>query len=370
MKTKELARELIEFETVSPVKDPAIFEFLQTYLGEYGVEAEIHDINGVKNLTAETGEGSTEICLNGHVDVVAPGDGWKVTDPFNSREMNNRLYGRGASDMKTGVAAMVNAFLDLHQAEGFDGRITLMITGDEEIGGENGSETLVAGFMNNGHNFDYALVGEPTDLNIQVGTRGVAWFNVHLKGDEIHAARANLVDNVMNDLPQAVSALNNLDMNCETNEAMPEPNSEVTLIETNETYNSIPSTVKLGMDFRYLPGQSINDIRQDIDNALSQFDFEYEIELENDHGGAYLLEDENFKQIAIEEVEKVKGTRPEEITEGGASDGRFFSEHGTPFIELGVDQEPAHQVDEFCEIEKIEKLRVAYKNISKRLARN
>jgi succinyl-diaminopimelate desuccinylase len=306
--------------------------------------------------------------LNGHVDVVAPGDDWKVTEPFKARELNDRLYGRGASDMKTGVAAMVNAFIDLHQRGDLEGRVTLMLTGDEEIGGENGSETLVAGFMNNGHDFDYAIVGEPTDLNVQVGTRGVAWFNVHLKGDEIHAARANLVNNVMDTLPKVVTALNNLDMDYDENEAMPEPNSEVTLIETNETYNSIPSTVKLGMDFRYLPNQSINDIRQDIDNALSQFDVEYEIELENDHGGAYLLEDEEFKQIAVEEVEKVKGMKPEKITEGGASDGRFFSEHGTPFIELGVDQEPAHQVDEYCEIKKIEKLRVAYRNITQKLA--
>lgn len=368
IETKELAEELIEFETLPPVEDPAVFEFLQTYLADHGIEAEIHNFNGVKNLTAEIGEGATEICFNGHLDVVDPGEGWKVTQPFNPREMNDRLYGRGASDMKTGVAAMVNAFIDLYKKGEVDGRVTLMLTGDEEIGGENGTETLVAGFMNNGHDFDYAIVGEPTDLNIQVGTRGVAWFNVHLKGDEIHAARASLVDNVMDDLPKVVDALNNLEMEYEGNEAMPEPSSEVTLIETNKTYNSTPSTVKLGMDFRYLPNQSINDIRKDIDNALRKFDVEYEVELENDHGGAYLLQDEEFKKIAIEEVEKVKGVKPDEITEGGASDGRFFSEHGTPFIELGVDQEPAHQTDEFCEVEKIEKLRVAYRNIAEKLA--
>jgi succinyl-diaminopimelate desuccinylase len=367
IETTELTEKLMEFKTVTPVENPAIFEFIQTYLGQHGIESEIHDINGVKNLTAETGDGETEICFNGHVDVVPPGEGWTVSEPFEPREMNGRLYGRGAADMKAGVAALVNAFIDLHEDDEFQGRCTLMIVGDEELGSENGSEPLVAAYMNNGHDFDYAVIGEPTDLNIQVGTRGAAWFNIYLKGEEMHAARAHLAHNVVNDLSDVINALNNLEMDYTNDTLLQDPNSEVTAIETNKTYNSIPSVIELGMDFRYVPGQSINDLRKEIDRALDQFDVEYDIELEIDHGGAYVLEDDEFKQVSVEEVEKVRGVKPDTITEGGGSDGRFFSEHGTPFIELGVNQEPVHQIDEYCKVENIEKLRVAYRNIAKRL---
>lgn len=368
MKTEKLAKELIGFETITPVDNPEIFEFLRMYLEDKGIESEIHDVNGVKNLTAEIGHGGASICLNGHVDVVPPGKGWEATDPFVPAVRDGKLYGRGAADMKTGTAALINAFVDLNQDPDFDGSATLMIVGDEEIGGENGSEALVEKYYGNGEGFDYAVVGEPTDLDIQVGTRGAAWFNVYLQGEEFHASRSGMAYNVLNDVPEVIDALNNIELE-NGHSDLPEPSLEVTTIETNETYNSIPSWVKVGVDVRYLPSQTIEGIKQRISEALDQTPVEYRVELEIDHGGAYTLNDQRFRDIATEAVEKIREETPGHITEGGGSDGRFFANKGTPFIELGVNQEPAHAEDEYCQVENLEKLRRMYYTISRELAR-
>lgn len=369
METEELAEELISFETVTPVEEPEVFEFLRMYLADHGVESEIHDINGVKNLTAETGDGEVSICLNGHVDVVPPGKGWEVTRPFVPLVKDGKIYGRGAADMKTGAAALINAFLDLHEDDDFEGSATLMIVGDEEIGGENGSKALVERYYANGEGFDYALVGEPTDMNIQVGTRGAAWFNVYLKGEEFHASRAEKGYNVLRDLPDVMNALKDTELE-DGHEDLPEPSLEVTSVETNDTYNSIPSWVKIGLDVRYLPSHTIEEIKDEISRALDQTNADYEVELEIDHGGAYMLDDELFKHTATDAVTDVRGEAPDHITEGGGSDGRFFANKETPFIDLGVNQEPGHAEDEYCNADSLEKLREMYYRISRDLAKS
>lgn len=365
MKSDELAMKLMEFETVSPVEDQEVFDFLADYLRDNGVEPEIHTIGGVKNLTAEIGDGKTEICFNGHLDVVAADGEWTVTDPFEPRKVDGRIYGRGAADMKSGVAAMVNAFLDLR--EGFEGGLTLMLVGDEEIGGDRGTEPLVKAFMEDGHDFDYAVVGEPTDLNVQVGTRGAAWFNLHLYGEEKHASRAHKADNVMEVLPDVLGALNGIELTYEDDTELVPPGIEVTSVRTDDTYNSLPGEVEIRIDARYVPGQSMRGLENAINDAIEHLDVEYVIELEQDHGGAYLLQDESFRRTALERISDL-AQKPEEITGGGGSDGRFFSRHGTPFIELGVNQEPVHGVDENCSVENVRKLRNIYADIARDLA--
>jgi len=370
MKVEELAKELMKFETVSPIEDKKIFEFLKGYLEQEGITPEIVTHGDVKNLVAETGnpEGK-RICLNGHLDVVAAEGEWEITNPFEPIIKDNKLYGRGAADMKAALAAQIKAFIDLHNDEEFDGHATLMCVGDEEIGGFNGSKAIVSEYYNRDNGFDYAIVGEATDLNIQVGTRGVLWLDIYLKGDNIHATRTHLADkNTIKELPKALENLQNLEMTFENNGSLPNPTAEVTNVDTGDTYNSLPGTIKIGMDIRYLPSQSIKNIKRDILNALNDLDVDIEIQVNTDHGGAFELKDKKFRQVSKEVLDEIRGKTPEEITEGGASDGRFFSEQNTPFIELGVNQEKVHGKDEFCKIANLEKLRQAYYEISKQLA--
>ncbi|MFB6174740.1 MAG: M20 family metallopeptidase [Candidatus Nanohalobium sp.] len=371
MKTEELVLKLMEYETVSPVKNPEVFQFLKGMLEDEGIDAEIREINGVYNLVAETGdpEADESVCLNGHMDVVEPEGEWSVTEPFKPVEKDGKLYGRGASDMKGALAAQIKAFIDLHRDSEFTDRAVLMAVGDEEIGGFDGSKALANEYHEEDKGFDHVLVGEPTDLDIQVGTRGLFWANVYLRGESVHATRPHLAEmNTMEALPEALEKLRNLEMSFENDGPLPDPSSEVTIVESTDTYNSIPAEVKIGMDVRYLPGQEVQEVVEDIEKALEGLDVEVEVEVEQDHGGDFKLEDKKFRETAVKVLSDVLDREPEQITSGGASDGRFFSNNGTPFIELGVNQESVHGVNEYCSVENLKKLRKAYYQISKRMA--
>lgn len=369
IRTEKLAKKLMEFKTVSPAQDAAIFEFLKGYLEEKGVDAEVHNIDGVKNLTAETGDGEPSICFNGHLDVVEPGTGWEVTEPFEPVIKDGKIYGRGATDMKAGAAAEIKAFLDLHEDPEFEGSATLMLVGDEEIGGENGTKPLVDSYYESDHGFDYVLVGEPTDLDIQVATRGVFWVDVYLRGDTVHASRVHKADqNVLRELPKALESIKNIELSNSHNELLPDPTVEVTTVSADDTYNSLPAEVHIGLDIRYVPEQKSDEIMDDLRRELADLDCEIRVEPKIDHGGAFELEDEKFKTVATEELEKIIGRTPEHITDGGASDGRFFAQRGTQYIELGLNQEMVHREDEYCKIDQLRKMREAYYRISKRLA--
>lgn len=360
--TVELAELLISHDTTTPVTDPDIFDDIKRVLVDEGISADIHVNGDVYSLTATVGDGGTRICLNGHVDVVPPGNGWTVTDPFEPEVQDGKLYGRGAADMKGGLAAQIAAFIDLHHDSSFQGEVTLMIVGDEEIGGFDGTEELVPEFPQ----FDYTIVGEPTDMDIQVGVRGIYWVNVFVNGESAHASRPHIADNAVTDLPEVLDALNDMELTYEEDDILPDPTAPVTVVETEGPQNSLPDRVRIGLDVRYVPGQTEDDIRQDISRALEGIDVEYEISV-SDMGTAFSMDDERFKQIATDAVAEVTGRTPKHITNGGSSDGRFFAADGTPFIELGPNQKPGHQTDEWCRVEHLKQLRESYYKIVKRL---
>jgi acetylornithine deacetylase/succinyl-diaminopimelate desuccinylase-like protein len=122
------------------------------------------------------------------------------------------------------------------------------------------------------------------------------------------------------------------------------------------------------MDMRILPSQNVDRITEDVEKALNDLDCGVKVKVEDYLGGAFQLEDEEFKQAAKKVLDELRQDKVEYITEGGASDGRFFSERGTPFIELGLNQESAHAENEYCDLEKLRKLRKAYYMIARDLA--
>lgn len=359
----ELAKELMAVDTTSPVTDETIFRILTDRLHAEGLDPELVEYDGVKNLVCTVGEGRPAICLNGHVDVVAPDGDWTETDPFDPTVKDGRLYGRGAADMKAAVAAQAAALKDLADDPAFEGSVTLMVVGDEEQGGFNGTKPLV----DEQSSFDRVIVGEPTDLDIQVGTRGVLWLDIDVHGEEAHASKPHFGDNPMTELPAVLDTLQSLSFDHEDESQLPEPTAEVTVVETDDTQNSIPGSVHVGMDIRYTTSQDVEDILDAVQTKLDGLGVEYDLGY-TDHGGAFLLEDETFRDAADAAVEAVNGTHPSFITSGGASDGRFFSEDGVPFIELGVEQETVHQADENCRVDDIRALREVYSRLVKDLA--
>ena len=354
----ELAEKLIETETVTPVEDPGLYQRIASLLRSHGIEPEIQEYSDVQNLKASFGSG-TSICFNGHLDVVEPEGEWEKTQPFKAFQDTEYIYGRGASDMKGGLAAEIAAFIELKQ-EGFPGKLTLMIGGDEELGGRHGTAEMVNGY-------DYAVIGEPTDLNVQVGTRGVLWLDVTLYGQGIHASRASQAElKVTEELPDAVDRLENIEFD-QSDDKLPDPGLEVTKIETTSTYNSVPGKVEIGLDIRYLPGMEEEEIKEKVRESLAGIEASYEVKTRVNHGGAYKLQDEKLRQASLKALESV-GAEPVETTEGGASDGRHFARNGTPFVEIGPEKDTAHSEDERARKESIKKLKKAYKKLARDLA--
>ncbi|MDY6777949.1 MAG: M20/M25/M40 family metallo-hydrolase, partial [Candidatus Nanohaloarchaea archaeon] len=282
MDAVDLAKRLMAVNTASPVTDPEVFELLQSFLAEEGIEAEICDFDGVKNIVAECGGSGTSICFNGHLDVVEPGSGWSVTDPFEPVVKDGWLYGRGAADMKASFAAQVMAFVDLCRDETFEGHVTLMGVGDEEVGGFKGTQQLIEEY----NGYDYALIGEPTGMDLQIGVRGVKWINLYFKGESGHSSRPEDTYNVNEDLPRILEALNSMEMTYEPDPLLPGPTAPVTQVETSGPHNSFPGEVHVGLDVRPLPSQSLETIKQDVHDALADVDVEYEMNV-IDHGEAF-----------------------------------------------------------------------------------
>lgn len=363
MNELDLARELLSTDTVSPVESTAAYQPVIDILEDRGIDHERRRYGDVRNLTAEFGSGSPRICLNGHLDVVPPGSGWTVAEPFEPQITEGRLYGRGAADMKGALAAQVGAFVDLHEWDRFDGSAVLMIAGDEELGGDDGTARMVESYPD----VEYAIVGEPTDLDVQVATRGALWIDVILEGTPVHVARSHLADNVVEDLPAVISTLSDLNLAFEPDEVLPDPGFEVTVVRTDDTQNSLPDRVHVGIDVRTVPGQTPAGIRREIHDALEPLDVEYELET-TDHGGACKLTDDHFRKTAMAVLEDLRDGAVREITDGGASDGRFFAARDIPFVELGTNQRPAHQADEHCAVDDLRLVRTAYAHIAERLA--
>jgi len=365
----DLSKKLMSYETVSPVNESEIFDFVKNYLEDRGVEAEIHDISGVKSLTASIGNGDTSICFNGHLDVVETGGGWEVTDPFEPVVIDGKLYGRGATDMKAEAAAMINALVQLNSSPEFEGSLKLMLVGDEELGGENGTKPLVENEYRENGGFDHVVVGEPTDMNIQVATRGALWLDIYLEGENIHASRVDEAEkNTFTALSEALRILDDTEFDVDSGD-LPDPSIAATTIETDETYNSLPGEVKIGLDIRYVPSQNVRDIEALIKERLEDVETDVRVERKVDHGGAYRLSDKDFEGTVHNEVENARGKAPKHITEGGTSDGRYFAEKGTDYVELGLNQEMVHREDEYCHVEKLRKLQKAYIGIAKNLAK-
>ena len=361
MDTLELTKKLVETETETPIKETGKFSAITEILDREQIEYEFFSYEDIKTLIATTGEGEPHICLNGHMDVVPAGDGWTKTEPYQAKEINGKLYGRGTSDMKGGLAASINAFLRLNENEEFSGKVTLMIPGDEEQGGPRGSER----YLEERNDFDYALIAEPTDMQLQVGFRGKGHLEIILNGESTHASRPHLAENVLEEnMLRAIEHLKNLEW--EEDDKLPNTTSAITQTNTENPRNSIPGKVTLGMDIRTNTVTDTEDIKKKIREKLPE-DIEYKIII-NHVKPHVMVEDQKFLEKIDEATEEVTGEKPDHTVEGGSSDGAHFSRHNIPSLEIGPEQEPIHGPDEYATIEHLEQIEEIFYRTAMKLA--
>jgi len=271
-KLLDFAARLMAFNTTNPPgNQPECITFLQSFFESNRIGCDVRYVEGIPSLivTLTFPRKGPHVCWIGHWDVVPPGplDAWTKTLPFNPKIINGKLYGRGACDMKTSVAAAAFATLDLSHVKKLGGTLVLAILGDEEAGGVKGAERLMEP-LHKEYGFDFGLVGEPTGFKLKTARRGACWGTVIFKGIQAHAARPEDGDNPIHKMGRAIVALSGMKFSNIEKSICGKPTLSITTTRAGEKDNVIPHLAKAGFDIRSVPSQNRESIEKDLHDTL------------------------------------------------------------------------------------------------------
>lgn len=362
---RALARELIARRSVTP-EDAGCQELLARRLTAAGFRCEPLRCGEVSNLWARRGDARPLLCFVGHTDVVPPGPaGAWTSDPFTPLERDGRLYGRGAADMKSSIAAFVvaaEAFAQERPAHA--GSIALLVTSDEEGPALDGTVRVVERLKARGEAIDYCIVGEPSSVGalgdtIKNGRRGSLSGRLTVRGVQGHVAYPHLAKNPIHVLAPALAELAATVWD-EGNEHFPPTTWQVSNIHAGAGVgNVIPGTLELDFNFRFATASTEASLRERLEAVLRRHGVEFGIE--------WLLGARPFltqRGVLVEAVSGAvrahTGRTPELSTTGGTSDGRFIAEICPQIVELGPVNASIHQVDEHIALGELELLPKIY----------
>jgi succinyl-diaminopimelate desuccinylase len=368
------AQALVRCESVTPHEGGAL-GLIETMLNEAGFCCRrlVFSASGypdIDNLYARIGSGAPHLMFAGHTDVVPPGDAaaWRHP-PFGATIEDGVLYGRGASDMKGGIACFIAAMIDFlgRRGDDFAGSISLLITGDEEGPAVNGTRRVLDWMRETGERPDHCLLGEPTSPDrlgeaIKIGRRGSLNATLTIHGRQGHVAYQKRALNPVPAMAAALTALKAkpLDAGSDHFEAS---NLEVTSVDVgNPAENVIPAKIAARFNARFNDlhsGESLRaEIRRRIETALAGTDARFDLVFSLS-GESYVTQPGALVETMRSAVRDVLGVTPALSTDGGISDARFIKDL-CPVIEFGLTSATIHQVDECASVADIESLTAIY----------
>lgn len=365
-----LTADLIRCPSVTPAEGGAI-ALLETRLAAAGFRTQRADRNGIANLFARWGTDGPVLGFNGHTDVVPPGDAslWRHP-PFSGEIAEGMIHGRGAADMKSGVAAFVAAAIDFTATTPPRGSITITITGDEEGIGVDGTSAILDWMAANGERMDHCLVGEPTCPEvmgemIKIGRRGsmTAYFTAY--GTQGHSAYP---DRAKNPLPALIRLLDRLASHrLDKGTAHFDPSTlAITTIDTgNPANNVIPAETRATVNIRFNDAHTAASlqawIEDEADAVAAQFGIGIAARFQIS-GESFVTPPGAFSDLVKSAVAAETGVTPVLSTSGGTSDARFIKEH-CPVVEVGLVGSTMHQTNERVELAHITALTAIYRRI-------
>jgi succinyl-diaminopimelate desuccinylase len=379
-----IAQALIRCPSVTPLEAGAL-GVLENLLKPAGFE--VHRVTfsergfaNVDNLYARLGTEAPHITFAGHTDVVPAGDeaAWKH-GAFAGEVRDGFLYGRGAVDMKGGIACSVAAVLQYLAANGGKprgngkGSISFLFTGDEEDVSINGTVKLLKWAALRGEKFDHCVLGEPTNVEvlgdcIKVGRRGSQSGTLHVDGVQGHVAYPHRASNPVPEIARLIVAI--ADEPLDRGSALFQPsNLEFTSVDVgNNATNVIPGQARAKFNIRYNDLHTQASLRELIETRLAKAAgnrIKARIVWEPSNSNVFLTKPGPFTDLAIDAITDVTGRKPELSTTGGTSDARFISNY-CPVIEFGLLGQTMHQVDERASVADIERLTRIYRGILQR----
>ncbi len=368
----ELTAALVRCPSVTPEEGGALM-LLEGLLSEGGFSCHRVDRNGTPNLFARWGAKghARTFGFNGHTDVVPVGEpGAWTADPFGAEQKDGFLWGRGAVDMKSGVAAFAAAAVDFVRATPPDGAIVLSITGDEEGDATDGTVALLDWMAAEGEAMTVCLVGEPTSLErigdmMKIGRRGSisAWFTA--TGVQGHVAYPHRAKNPVAAIARLAARLSALELDHGTEHFDPSTIAMTTIDTGNTATNVIPATCRAAVNIRFNDlhtGAGLAQMLQTEADLIAGATGVAITVATQISGESFLTPPGPLVQLVAEAVELETGVVPQMSTSGGTSDARFIKDR-CPVVEFGLVSKTLHAVDERVEIDQIRDLKAVYSRI-------
>jgi len=370
--TLELTQDLLGRRSLTPA-DGGCQELIAGRLAAAGFAVESLRYGEVDNLWARRGSGAPVFCFAGHTDVVPTGplEEWH-SDPFVPARRGESLYGRGAADMKSGLAAMVTAaeaFVGAHPAH--RGSLAFLITSDEEGPSVDGTKRVAQTLRERGERIDWCLVGEPSSESalgdtIKIGRRGSLSGRLTVHGVQGHVAYPQLAENPVHTLAPALAELTRRQWDQGTEHFQPTSFQVSNLNAGTGAPNVIPGELRARFNLRYCPVQTLAGLRQTVEEILCRHGVRYTLEWYVS-GEPFYTPPGTLCEAVSEAVYEVSGRRPKLSTGGGTSDGRFIAPLGAQVVELGVVNASIHKVNESVRVADIDALHAMYFNVLRRL---
>jgi len=366
--TLELTKQLIARPSVTP-DDQGCQKLIAGRLQTIGFEIEHHRFGEVDNLWARRGKQQPLFVFAGHTDVVPPGpvEQWQF-DPFTPTLSGNTLYGRGAADMKSSIAAMIRACEKFIAANpDHNGSIAFLITSDEEGPAIDGTVKIVELLQQRNENIDWCLVGEPTSTDtvgdvVKNGRRGSLSGTLKIIGTQGHIAYPQLADNPIHRLAPALNDLVNEQWD-NGNDFFPPTSFQISNINAGTGANNvIPGRVEVLFNLRFSTETTEDQIRYRIEHILDSHGLKYEL-IWALSGNPFLTPAGELIDAAKAAIKQVRNFDTELSTSGGTSDGRFIAPTGAQVLELGPVNASIHKIDENIDIDELDALTDIYHEI-------
>lgn len=364
----KLAEQLIAKASITP-KDCGCQDLITSRLLPLGFTSEKFHIEEVDNLWARFGTESPLLVFAGHTDVVPTGDEkkWRFP-PFQPTIADGLLYGRGAADMKGGIAAMIIAcekFLKDHPS--FKGSIAFLITSDEEGEAKNGIKKVMQHLINRREKIDFCILGEPSSENqigdtIKIGRRGSLSATLEIFGTQGHIAYPHLANNPIHLASPFIDEL--IQHRWDRGNDFFDPTSlQISNIKAGVgADNVIPSSIILQFNLRYSPEISADIIKEKISELIAKYQLKTEITWRHS-GKPFLSKQGRLVNICKDIIQEIQQIDTKLSTSGGTSDGRFIIESGCEIVELGLLNQTIHQINESVAIEDLNLLAKLYEKI-------
>ena len=375
-----LTQSLVKCPSITP-KDEGALDIIQEHLFSLGFkctrlpfsEKNSYDVD---NLFATIGSKGKHLVFAGHTDVVPPGNenSWKHP-PFSATIEGNKLYGRGSEDMKSNIACFIAATKQFISKNGpdFNGKLSFIITGDEEGEAINGTIKVMEWTKKNKINFDQCIVGEPTSNKlvgdkIKIGRRGIITFFIKVKGIQGHTANPSRAENAAHHLINFLNVIISKPLDKGNDNFLPSSIQIATIDINNPVVNVIPELASATVNIRFnnihtskslidWMQNNINFFFKDKDKASCTFKVRA-------NGESFLTKTGYLTNLISKSISEITGknSKPELATDGGTSDARFIKNY-CETVELGIKNQTLHQVDEFVHLSDIEDLTKIYLNI-------